>query len=74
MNQSTLATQVNALDLTVRIRASDENFEKMYLLQTMIAAYTNPQVHYDLNQDGMPEPERRAEIAILEAMFEEMMH
>jgi hypothetical protein len=40
----------------------------------MIAAYTNPHVHFDLNQDGMPELERRAEIAILKAMFEEMMH
>jgi hypothetical protein len=74
MYQSTLASQLSTLDLTVRIKASDENFEEMYLLQTMIAAYTNPQAHYDLHQNGMPEPERRAEIAILGAMFEELMH
>lgn len=74
MKETALATQLNALDLTIRIKASDEDFEKMYLLQTMIAAYTNPQIHYDLNQKGMPEPERKAEIAILKSMFEEMMH
>ena len=74
MKETVLATQLNALDLTVRIKASDEDFEKMYLLQTMIAAYTNPQVHYDLKQDGMSGLERRAEIAILASMFEEMMH
>ena len=74
MKEAALATQLNALDLTVRIKASDVDFEKMYLLQTLIAAYTNPQIHHDLNQNGMPEHERKAEIAILESMFEEMMH
>jgi hypothetical protein len=74
MKETTLVTQLNGLGLTTRITASDEDFDKMYLLQTMIAAYTNPHVHFDLNQNGIPEPERRAEIAILKAMFEEMMH
>jgi hypothetical protein len=74
MKETAVPTRSNALDLTVRIRASDEDFDKMYLLQTMIAAYTNPQVHYDLNQNGMTESERRVEIATLKAMFEEMMH
>jgi hypothetical protein len=74
MKDTALATQLNALDLTVRIKASDEDFEKMYLLQTMIAAYTNPQIHFDLNQNGISGPERKAEIASLKSMFEEMMH
>jgi hypothetical protein len=74
MRETTFPPQLNALDLTVRIYASDEDFDKMYLLQTMIAAYINPHVHFDLNQDGMPDQERSAEIAVLKSMFEEMMH
>ena len=74
MRETTLPTQLNALDLTVRITASDEGFDRMFLLQTMIAACINPHVHYDLNQGGMPDQERKAEIAILKSMFEEMMH
>jgi hypothetical protein len=74
MKETAPPTRLDVLDLTTRVKESDEDFDKMYLLQTMIAAYTNPQAHYDLNQNGMSEPERRAEIATLSAMLEEMMH
>ena len=74
MKETAPPTQSDVLDLTIRVKESDEDFDKMYLLQTMIAAYTNPQAHYDLSQNGISEPERQAEIAILHSMFEEMMH
>ncbi len=52
--------------------ASTDDGQTFYFLASLIAAYTNAQLFYDLRD--MPERERRAEIEILKSWMEELMH
>lgn len=57
---------------------SDDDYEEINILSTMIAALKNPQVHFDLQRKPtdaryIPDAERRAEISKLEDMLWELL-
>jgi len=59
--------------MELRILPSDEMFEIINDLAYRIAVYKNPQMFY-AGLGDLPEPERLAEIARMEMLFEELMH
>lgn len=54
------------------VRPGDEYYPVFVHLATLIAAYMNAHVHFDLASMG--EVERLAEVARLKAWFEELTH
>lgn len=56
----------------IRMMPSDPLFPDVYSIVTMIAAYTNPHVHLDLQQ--VPEEERLKTLDKLTELFLELTH
>lgn len=55
----------------IRILASEEGFDEIFLRAILIAQYTNPQLFYDLRD--IPEAERLAELDKAKNEMEELI-
>lgn len=58
--------------MEIRIKASDEGFEDIFAIATLIAAYKNPHIHFDLLE--ITEEERIRELEHLEQVMEQLSH